>query len=181
MVEDTATASLSTPEPVVSLPPITPPITKKTDAVIHPSHHHHPTIEYMVNYAIMATQADNHHGSSLQAIKKYIANAYNFDANTKHGLYIKKYLKQAVSNGDLIQTKGHGAMGSFKLAKRSKITGKILASKTPSHKKPDEKKKTTSKIISKEKTLATKQQQRVCKMLPKPRKTVASKGHALRN
>lgn len=46
-----------------------------------------------------------------------------------------------------------------------------------------EKKNTTPKIISKKKTLATKQQQQqlVYKMIPKPRKTMASKGHTLCN
>lgn len=44
-------------------------------------------------------------GSSLQAIKKYIAANYKVDSE-KHAPFIKKYLKAAVATGDLVQTKG---------------------------------------------------------------------------
>ena len=54
-------------------------------------------------------------GSSLQAIKKYIASTYKVDGE-KFAPYIKKYLKTAVTSGAVIQTKGKGASGSFKLS-----------------------------------------------------------------
>jgi hypothetical protein len=54
-------------------------------------------------------------GSSLQAIKKYIAANYKVDSE-KLSPFIKKYLKTAVASGELVQTKGKGASGSFKLA-----------------------------------------------------------------
>jgi hypothetical protein len=54
-------------------------------------------------------------GSSLQAIKKYIAANYKVDSE-KLSPFIKKYLKSAVASGELVQTKGKGASGSFKLA-----------------------------------------------------------------
>jgi hypothetical protein len=54
-------------------------------------------------------------GSSLQAIKKYIAANYKVDSE-KLSPFIKKYLKAAVVSGELVQTKGKGASGSFKLA-----------------------------------------------------------------
>jgi hypothetical protein len=54
-------------------------------------------------------------GSSLQAIKKYIATNYKVDSE-KLSPFIKKYLKAAVASGELVQTKGKGASGSFKLA-----------------------------------------------------------------
>jgi len=53
-------------------------------------------------------------GSSLQAIKKYITANYKVDAE-KLSPSIKKYLKTAVASGELVQTKGKGASGSFKL------------------------------------------------------------------
>lgn len=54
-------------------------------------------------------------GSSLQAIKKYISANYKVDSVEKLAPFIKKYLKTAVASGDLVQTKGKGASGSFKL------------------------------------------------------------------
>jgi histone H1/5 len=54
-------------------------------------------------------------GSSLQAIKKYIAANYKVDSE-KLSPFIKKYLKTAVASGELVQTKGKGASGSFRLA-----------------------------------------------------------------
>ncbi|GBP89451.1 Histone H1B [Eumeta japonica] len=49
--------------------------------------------------------AEGRSGSSLQAIKKYIAAQYKVDAE-KHAPFIRKYLKSAVESGTLIQTKG---------------------------------------------------------------------------
>ena len=54
-------------------------------------------------------------GSSIQAIKKYIAANYKVDPE-KLSPFIKKYLKSAIASGELVQTKGKGASGSFKLA-----------------------------------------------------------------
>ncbi|XP_012229239.1 histone H1B-like [Linepithema humile] len=55
-------------------------------------------------------------GSSLQAIKKYIVANYKMDAE-KVAPFIKRYLKTAVTSGAVVQTKGKGASGSFKLPK----------------------------------------------------------------
>ncbi|GBP94785.1 Histone H1B [Eumeta japonica] len=57
----------------------------------------------MVNNAIRELKERS--GSSLQAIKKYIAAQYKVDAE-KHAPFIRKYLKSAVESGTLIQTKG---------------------------------------------------------------------------
>jgi|ERR1700712_351157 len=73
----------------------------------------HPPTSEMVNNAIKALKERG--GSSLQAIKKYIAANYKVDAE-KVSPFIKKYLKSAVVSGSLVQTKGKGASGSFKLA-----------------------------------------------------------------
>lgn len=53
-------------------------------------------------------------GSSLFAIKKYIDSVYKLDGERQAKL-IKKYLKAAVTSGELVQTKGKGASGSFRL------------------------------------------------------------------
>lgn len=73
----------------------------------------HPRTSEMVNAAISTLKERG--GSSLQAIKKYITATYKLDAE-KLAPFIKKYLKNAVSTGILVQTKGKGASGSFKMA-----------------------------------------------------------------
>ncbi|CAH1115117.1 unnamed protein product [Psylliodes chrysocephalus] len=54
-------------------------------------------------------------GSSLQAIKKYIAANYKVDEE-KVAPFFKKYPKALVASGSLVQMKSKGASGSFKLA-----------------------------------------------------------------
>nr|XP_022909867.1 histone H1A, sperm-like [Onthophagus taurus] len=72
----------------------------------------HPPTSEMVNNAIKTLQERN--GSSLQAIKKYMASNYKVDAE-KMAPFIKKFLKTAIAAGAIVQTKGKGASGSFKL------------------------------------------------------------------
>ncbi|KAL3290431.1 hypothetical protein HHI36_023772 [Cryptolaemus montrouzieri] len=83
---------------------------KKTSKHAKPTH---PPTSDMVNMAIKGLKERS--GSSLQAIKKYIAANYKVDPE-KMAPFIKKYLKSAVQSGSLVQTKGKGASGSFKLA-----------------------------------------------------------------
>ncbi|OXU32054.1 hypothetical protein TSAR_002859 [Trichomalopsis sarcophagae] len=75
----------------------------------------HPPIAEMVNEAI--SSLDERKGSSLKAIKKYIGSVFVAADVKKIAVYIKKYLKTAVNNNVIVQTKGTGASGSFKLAK----------------------------------------------------------------
>jgi hypothetical protein len=58
-------------------------------------------------------------GSSLQAIKKYLTAIYKVDCEIL-APYIKEFLKNAVVDGKLIQVKGKGTSGSFKLPVVSK-------------------------------------------------------------
>ncbi|XP_071054138.1 histone H1-like [Onthophagus taurus] len=76
----------------------------------------HPPTSEMVNNAIKTLQERN--GSSLQAIKKYMVSNYKVDAE-KMAPFIKKFLKTAIAAGAIVQTKGKGASGSFKLASAS--------------------------------------------------------------
>lgn len=78
----------------------------------------HPPTSEMVNNAIKNLKERG--GSSLQAIKKYISANYKVDAE-KLSPFIKKYLKAAVASGGLVQTKGKGASGSFKLSSGSSV------------------------------------------------------------
>nr|CAH7738787.1 unnamed protein product [Callosobruchus chinensis] len=67
-------------------------------------------------------------GSSLQAIKKYIAANYKVDAE-KVAPFIKRYLKSSVASGALVQTKGKGASGSAKKSSKGAPTKKPKAPK----------------------------------------------------
>ncbi|XP_055924784.1 histone H1C-like, partial [Argiope bruennichi] len=73
----------------------------------------HPKVSEMVVKSI--TTLKERGGSSLQAIKKHISSQYKVDID-RLTPFIKKYLKSAVAAGTLVQTKGKGANGSFKLS-----------------------------------------------------------------
>lgn len=121
----------------------------------------HPPTSEMVNKAIENLKERG--GSSLIAIKKYLATTYKVDAN-KVAPFIKKYVKGAVASGKLIQTKGKGASGSFKLPVATKA--KSGESKKPSVKsvekkvkkdkaaKAEKKPKTPKKAAEKKKSAA---------------------------
>merc|ERR1712150_346539 len=73
----------------------------------------HPATSVMVKEAI--ENLKERKGSSLIAIKKYLANNYKVDP-VKHGHFIKKALASGVEKKTIVQVKGIGASGSFKLA-----------------------------------------------------------------
>ncbi|KAM7281575.1 histone H1-III-like [Ixodes scapularis] len=76
----------------------------------------HSKVSAMVTASISALKERG--GSSLQAIKKYMSANYKVDVE-KLSPFIRKYLKSAVSAGALVQTKGKGVTGSFKLSAKS--------------------------------------------------------------
>lgn len=86
----------------------------------------HPPTAEMVTNAIRSLKERG--GSSLQAIKKYASANYKIDAE-KMSPFIKKYIRSAVAAGALVQTKGKGASGSFKLSSAT-ATGKQAAAAT---------------------------------------------------
>merc|ERR1712211_223965 len=94
----------------------------------------HPPTSVMIVNAVTALKERN--GSSLPAIKKYIAANYKADT-VKLAPFIKKGLKNLVEKKVLIQTKGKGASGSFKVAKVEKKEKKPAK---PKAKKPAAKK-----------------------------------------
>merc|ERR1712119_159054 len=101
-----------------------------------------PTSSVMVKAAIEGLKERK--GSSLVAIKKYIATNYKIDPS-KHSHFIKKALTSGVEKKTIVQTQGTGASGSFKLAKVEvkKPAKKAVKAKTP--KKPASKAKKTTK------------------------------------
>ncbi|XP_033218208.1 histone H1B-like [Belonocnema kinseyi] len=77
----------------------------------------HPSTSKMVETAIL--EMKERKGSSVQAIKKYIATHFDVDIDVIYPR-IKKYLKKAVEEGILVQVTGIGASGSFKFSKHRK-------------------------------------------------------------
>ncbi|XP_065214163.1 histone H1-like isoform X1 [Planococcus citri] len=73
----------------------------------------HPTTSTMVNSAIRILNKRN--GSSHRDIKNWIRKRYKIYMNKLLSLDINKYLITAVESGVLIQVKGAGARGNFKL------------------------------------------------------------------
>merc|ERR1711942_627482 len=73
----------------------------------------HPSYNAMIKEAIAALKEKG--GSSRQAILKYIIKTHKIKADNVSGAQLKLALKRGVASGDLKQSKGTGASGSFKL------------------------------------------------------------------
>lgn len=125
----------------------------------------HPATADMVNSAIGTLKERG--GSSLQAIKKYMVVNYQIDAE-RLAPFIKKYLRSAVTNGGLIQVKGKGASGSFKLP----VTTKKIKATTKSGEKKVVKKVKTS---DKKKAPKSPKKKSVAKKAASPKKAVEKK------
>merc|ERR1711863_132075 len=92
----------------------------------------HPKTTVMIVAAVKALK--DRKGSSLAAIKKYIAANYKVDT-VKLAPFIKKGIKSLVEKKALIQVKGKGASGSFKAAKvEEKKPKKKVVKKKPAKK-----------------------------------------------
>ena len=102
----------------------------------------HPTYNAMISAAIVDLKERN--GSSRQKITKHVQS--NNKVGDNAAVHVKMALKRMVAKGDLVQTKGTGASGSFKLAKKAepkpkkKVAAKKPAAKKPAAKKPAAKK-----------------------------------------
>ena len=140
----------------------------------------HPKTSDMVNAAV--AHLKERHGSSLQAIKKYIAANYKVDV-AKLAPFIKKAVKSGVTSGVLVQVKGKGASGSFKLSAAAAKPKKATAAKAAKPKKasPTKKtgaaktKKTTPKKAAKPKKAKTPTKAKKAKSPKKPMAPKAKK------
>ncbi|XP_035695225.1 histone H1B, sperm-like [Branchiostoma floridae] len=110
----------------------------------------HPPVAKMVVAAIAALK--DRKGSSLQAIKKYIAANYKFDV-TKQGHVIRRVVRNMLAKGLLTQAKGKGAAGSFRLGAAAKKAPKKRKAKKPKKKakKPKKARKPKAKKAKKPK------------------------------
>lgn len=168
----------SAPIQVAAAAPAAAPAAKKPKApkVKRPgSKPSHPPTAQLVNAAIRALKERS--GSSLQAIKKYIAENNKVDAD-KLSPFIKRYLRKATASGKLVQTKGHGASGSFKLSAASKVEKKKKPAKKPKAAKPKSKvakksAKPRTKIAPKQKSLKPSKASKP--KAPKPKKAQPKK------
>ncbi len=116
MAEEAAAAAPA-PAPAAKKAPKTPKTPKAKGEKKPKAAATHPPTAAMVKAAIKALKERN--GSSLPAIKKYIAAEYKVDT-VKLAPFIKKAIKTLVEKKALVQTKGKGASGSFKLAAAEK-------------------------------------------------------------
>lgn len=149
----------------------------------------HPKVSAMVTASIGALKERG--GSSLQAIKKHMAATYKVDVE-KLSPFIRKYLKSAVAAGALVQTKGKGASGSFKLANKGAAVAEKKkpakkaagAAKKPRAKKPKaaaagaaKKKASPKKAPKKPKAAAAKKPkaEKKASLPKKPKKPAAKK------
>ena len=114
----------------------------------------HPKYIEMVKAAITALKERS--GSSRIAIEKYIKANYKV---TDVGPHLKMALKKGVAANVLVQTKGTGASGSFKVNKEAvkqkkekKKPGKKPTTKKPAAKKPAAKKSGAKKPAAKKAT-----------------------------
>merc|ERR1711992_462762 len=119
--------------------------TKKVDAAAHPPS------SVMVVKAI--EDLKDRKGSSLAAIKKYIGANYKVDL-VKLGPHLKLAVKKGVEKKTLVQVKGKGASGSFKLGKVEKP--KKAKKKTPKKKPAKKAKKPAAKKAKSPKKAAKK-------------------------
>lgn len=104
----------------------------------------HPTYAEMITAAITALKSRK--GVSVIAIKKHIVANNKVDAD-KCGTHIKTALKRLVANKLVLQVKGVGASGSFKMGEKPKVVKK--PAKKPAAKKPAAKKPAAKKAAKK--------------------------------
>ena len=89
----------------------------------------HPPVAQMVRAALGVLT--NKEGTSLSAIKKHISQVFNVDV-TQLAPFLCRYLKKAVKSGQILQVKGVGGTGSFRLREEGE---KIPKSKEQKQKK----------------------------------------------
>ena len=105
----------------------------------------HPKYIDMIVAAITALKERS--GSSRQAILKYITS--NYKVGDGAAVHLKMALKRGVESKALVQKKGTGASGSFKVGEKPKVPKKKPAAKKPAPKKPKAKKPAAKKPAAK--------------------------------
>merc|ERR1711864_10018 len=137
----------------------------------------HPPTSVMVKAAL--ENLKERKGSSLVAIKKYIGTNYKADP-VKMRIFIKKALASGVEKKTILQVKGVGMSGRFKMAKpeekpkkSAKPKKKVAKKATPS--KPKKKVAAKSKPVKKATPKKKVEKSKSAKPSAKPKKPVAKK------
>ncbi|XP_041988385.1 histone H1-like [Aricia agestis] len=111
-----------------------------------------PSTKEMITQAL--TEMKSRKGISLYAIKKYIEEKYRVDVE-KFNYLIKKSLKDGVEGGSIVQTKGMGASGSFRLAAKAKLEKKNKLDTKKKSKPPKTSTKKSEKVTKQKPTSKT--------------------------
>jgi len=131
----------------------------------------HPPVSDMVKAAITGLKERN--GSSSQAIRKYIASNFKVDID-RLSSFIRRYLKSGVTAGALVQTKGKGAAGSFKLSASAKAVKKPKVAKKPKSPKKATTRTPKTAVAKKPKAAGTKKPKAAAKKPKTPKKPKAA-------
>ena len=134
----------------------------------------HPKYNDMIKAAILALK--NRTGSSRQVIVKYIKANYKVGENA--GVHVKTALKRMLTAKLLVQTKGAGASGSFKLSEAAKKVPKPkkkIVKKKPAAKKPKKKPAAKKPTAKKAKKPAAKKAKKSATKKPAAKKPAAKK------
>uniref|UniRef100_A0A096NCV1 H1.5 linker histone, cluster member n=1 Tax=Papio anubis TaxID=9555 RepID=A0A096NCV1_PAPAN len=135
-MSETAPAETATPAPVEKSPAKKKATKKAAGAGAAKRKPTGPPVSELITKAVAASKERN--GLSLAALKKALA-AGGYDVE-KNNSRIKLGLKSLVSKGTLVQTKGTGASGSFKLNKKAASgEAKPKAKKTGAAPRPNRK------------------------------------------
>lgn len=136
----------------------------------------HPAFSDMVKTAIATLKERN--GSSRQAILKYIQG--NFKVGSNADTVVKRSLKSMVKDGKLVQTKGTGASGSFKLGAKAekKAPKKKTAAAKPKKATTPKKKAAASGATSAAKKAKTTPKKKKAAAKPKAAAAAAAGGAA---
>merc|ERR1712156_1339878 len=134
----------------------------------------HPPSAVMVLAAVKGLKEAK--GSSLAAIKKYIAANYKVDI-VKLSPFIRKAVKKLVESKKIAQTKGTGASGRFKAVKEAAKPKKAKKASKPKKKAVKKVKKTAVKKTPKKakKPAAKKSPKKAAKKPKTPKKAAAKK------
>ena len=130
----------------------------------------HPTYAEMITAAITALKQRK--GVSVIAIKKHIVANNKVDAD-KCGTHIKLALKRLVANKLVLQIKGTGASGSFKMGEKPKVAKK--PAKKPAAKKPTAKKPAAKKPAAKKAAVKKPAAKKAAAKKPAAKKPAAKK------
>ncbi|XP_048002279.1 histone H1.1, embryonic-like [Leguminivora glycinivorella] len=146
---------------IAPMKPVKKPPPSPTESLLK-AHEKKVTTKAMIHEAL--TELKSRKGVSIQAIKKYMEDKYYVQTD-KVKYLIKKTLKIGVEDGSIVQLKGIGASGSFKLA-AVKEKPKKPKTKKEKPKKESTKEKSKEKPAKDKKEKVVKEKTKTDKMKP---------------